>query len=96
MLRHRKLTLANSAAAWALLCGFAAVAPASGQGAPGELAPTAERKLVPPQAGASEQRIAAIVNDEVISYFDLDQRMKLVISSSGYTPSEAEKRQLER
>jgi len=98
MQRHRKLTLASSAAAWALLCGFAAIVPAAGQGAPGELAPTAERKLVPPRAGAAganEQRIAAIVNDEVVSYFDLDQRMKLVISSSGYMPSEVELRQLE-
>jgi peptidyl-prolyl cis-trans isomerase SurA len=40
-----------------------------------------------------EQRIAALVNDEVISYFDLDQRMKLVVSSLGYLPGAAERQQ---
>jgi len=40
-------------------------------------------------AGAQTvQRIAAIVNDEAISSYDLDQRVKLVISASGKTPDE--------
>src|SRR5262245_33854256 len=37
---------------------------------------------------AETQRIAAIVNDEVISVYDLEQRLKLVISSSGVQPTE--------
>lgn len=34
------------------------------------------------------QRITAVVNDEVISAYDLQQRMRLVISSTGLAPSE--------
>jgi peptidyl-prolyl cis-trans isomerase SurA len=35
----------------------------------------------------SVQTIAAVVNDEIISNFDLDQRIRLVISSSGAEPT---------
>jgi peptidyl-prolyl cis-trans isomerase SurA len=38
-------------------------------------------------AAQSVQTIAAVVNDEIISNFDLDQRIRLVISSSGAEPS---------
>jgi peptidyl-prolyl cis-trans isomerase SurA len=42
-----------------------------------------------PAAGhaAVVQRITAVVNDEVISAYDLQQRMRLVISSAGLNPS---------
>jgi len=40
-----------------------------------------------PSAAQSVQTIAAVVNDEIISNFDLDQRIRLVISSSGAEPS---------
>ncbi len=39
-----------------------------------------------PSAAQSVQTIAAVVNDEIISNFDLDQRIRLVISSSGAKP----------
>ncbi|MFO1187627.1 MAG: peptidylprolyl isomerase [Alphaproteobacteria bacterium] len=98
MRRHTKSILA-SCTVWAFATGLGWSA-AAAQSAPAEIAPTATaRKLVPQAnglAGVNEQRIAAIVNDEVISYYDLDQRMKLVISSSGYTPSEIERRGLEK
>ncbi len=42
---------------------------------------------VQPSAAQSVQTIAAVVNDEIISNFDLDQRIRLVISSSGAEPS---------
>jgi peptidyl-prolyl cis-trans isomerase SurA len=42
---------------------------------------------VPGQA-QSVQTIAAVVNDEVISNYDLQQRVRLVISSSGANPTE--------
>ena len=35
----------------------------------------------------SVQQVAAIVNDDVISTYDLDQRIKLVLASSGVQPS---------
>lgn len=38
-------------------------------------------------AAQSVQTIAAVVNDEIISNFDLDQRIRLVISSSGSEPT---------
>lgn len=99
MLRQKTLIFATWAA-WAVLAGVAPIVGAHAQISRAEPAPAATaRKLVPQPsgpAGADEQRIAAIVNDQVISYYDLDQRMKLVVSSSGYTPSEAERRQLEK
>ncbi len=39
-----------------------------------------------PVAGQGIMRIAAIVNDEVISIFDLDNRVRLVVVSSGVRP----------
>jgi peptidyl-prolyl cis-trans isomerase SurA len=58
-------------------------------------APTPEVALKPFSAElqdktGTELTIAAIVNDEVISGFDLDQRVKLVIGASGVQPSPAE------
>jgi peptidyl-prolyl cis-trans isomerase SurA len=46
----------------------------------------------PPQGHAPEMRIAAVVNDEVISVFDLVARMRLVMSSSNI-PDTPETRQ---
>lgn len=43
--------------------------------------------LTAPVHAQSVQRIAAIVNDEVISAFDLEQRLLLLLSSSGREPS---------
>jgi peptidyl-prolyl cis-trans isomerase SurA len=56
-------------------------------GALGALAMAGGLALSPP-ARADVQRIAAVVNDEVISGYDLEQRMKLVISSAGLQPTE--------
>ncbi len=53
--------------------------------------------LVYPNAvtyGQSVERIAAIVNDDVISMFDLRSRLTLVITSSGLSPSRQTKRRL--
>lgn len=41
-----------------------------------------------PPLFASMQRIAAVVNDEPISAYDLEQRLKLVISTSGVQPTD--------
>jgi peptidyl-prolyl cis-trans isomerase SurA len=44
--------------------------------------------LAPPAAHAVVvQKISAVVNDEVISAYDLQQRMRLVISSAGLNPA---------
>jgi peptidyl-prolyl cis-trans isomerase SurA len=83
-----------------LIAGVLAIAAAPETDPAAELKPTAAaRKLVPAPdhaPAANEQRIAAIVNDEVISYFDLEQRLNLVVSSSGYEPGPEEKKRLEQ
>jgi peptidyl-prolyl cis-trans isomerase SurA len=78
-------------AAFRLLCAFAfALALYSAAASPAQLRgrqaavqppqPTAPGK--PPAGQAPEMRIAAVVNDEVISVFDLVSRMRLVMISS--------------
>ena len=47
-----------------------------------------------PSRAQDVQRIAAIVNDEVISRFDVEQRMRLVISTSNLTDSKKLRRRL--
>ena len=43
---------------------------------------------------AYEERIAAIVNDEVISGFDVEQRLRLLVASSGVQPTADDLRRL--
>jgi peptidyl-prolyl cis-trans isomerase SurA len=87
-------------AAGGLIVGVLAIAAAPQTDPAGELNPTVTaRKLVPAAENAAdvdEQRIAAIVNDEVVSYFDLEQRLNLVVSSSGYEPGAEERKRLEQ
>jgi peptidyl-prolyl cis-trans isomerase SurA len=49
-----------------------------------------------PAAAQREQRIAAIVNDEVVSLYDLEARMHLVIASSGLNPTPEIRQRLAR
>jgi len=52
--------------------------------------PAAQAQDMPPSASAAtgpSQGIAAIVNDEIISRYDLDQRIKLVMVTSGIAPT---------
>jgi peptidyl-prolyl cis-trans isomerase SurA len=68
----------------ALIFGLviAGLAPIVAQAAPAPTLPKSNLQM--------EMGIAAVVNDEVISGFDLDQRVRLVVSSSGVQPSKAE------
>jgi len=50
--------------------------------------------IVPP-AAAQVMRIAAVVNDEAISAFDIDQRVRLVVATSGARPNPELLRRLE-
>lgn len=62
-----------------VVCGAGPAAqPAPRPTAPPSAAPEAAQ---PPQGGA-EMRIAAVVNDEVISVYDLDSRIRMVLLSS--------------
>jgi peptidyl-prolyl cis-trans isomerase SurA len=49
-----------------------------------------------PAAAQRVQRIAAIVNDEVVSVYDLESRMHLIIASSGLQPTEQLRERLTR
>lgn len=49
-----------------------------------------------PAAAQRVQRIAAIVNDEVVSVYDLESRMQLIIASSGLQPTEQLRERLTR
>jgi peptidyl-prolyl cis-trans isomerase SurA len=66
--------------ALALVLGFAGGAGAQPRGRPGP--PPAHTRPGQPPAGKSEMQIAAVVNDEVISVFDLVSRMRLIMISS--------------
>ena len=68
---------------------------------PLQVSPDAQRKAVSStssdhDAGKNQpQGIVATVNDEAISYFDLSQRVKLMVTSSGFQPSTEERKELE-
>ncbi len=56
---------------------------------------TALMGVIPWVASAQEvQRIAAVVNDEVISIYDLSQRIQLVLSSSNVEPTQEQQRRI--
>lgn len=84
-----------SARGLALAAAFAAAAPAavSAQDAPAPQAPTAEAPVQP--AGITES-VAATVNDGIISTYDLAQRMRLLIVTSGIQPTQQNLPQLQR
>ncbi len=56
-------------------------------------APAEQPPAAPPPASAS---VAAIVNDEIISTYDLSQRMRLLIATSGVQPTEQTLPQFQR
>src|ERR1700722_4375059 len=64
-------------------------------------APSAHRTAIertpesPPQAAGPEMRIAAVVNDEVISVFDLISRLRLVLLSSNIPDSPDARKKVE-
>ena len=80
-----RLTLAVAGALLAALAGPAGAQAPAPQSAPSQVAP----------AGLSES-VAAVVNDEIISTFDLAQRMRLLIATSGIQPTQQNLPQFQR
>ena len=78
-------TLAAVSLVLAVLAGPAAAQAPAPQVAPAQVAP----------AGLSES-VAAVVNDEIISTFDLAQRMRLLIATSGIQPTQQNLPQFQR
>ena len=89
--------LARGAASVAL--ALAAALPFSVQAAP---APSGKPAPAPASAPASpaprplSESVAAVVNDEIISTYDLAQRMRLLIATSGVQPNEQNLPQFQR
>ena len=75
-MKYNRLAQAAVAAA-----GLASVAAATGAGA--ATAPAAEERRAPPAYAGPSSAVAAIVNDKVITTFDVQQRMRLMILSAG-------------
>lgn len=95
-----KRYLSGSAALGVLVaCAFAAAPPAWGQPseAPVGTAPAETAAPAPPRApiGVSES-VAAVVNDDIVSTYDLAQRMRLLIATSGVQPTEETLPQFQR
>ncbi len=86
------LKLISGAAALALVAGLGATLPAFAQVA-AEAAPAAAP--AEPASGLAEG-VAAVVNDEIISTYDLRQRTLLLILTSGVQPTEANLPQLQQ
>lgn len=81
----------RGAALLAALCAAAVPIAASAQPA----APPAAPAPAPRPQGLSES-VAAVVNDDIVSTFDLTQRMRLLIATSGVQPTEQNLPQFQR
>ena len=96
MIRARKVT-GLAARGVALAAAFAAAAapqyafaqaPAAAPAAAAPAAPAAPRGL--------SESVAAVVNDDIISTYDLAQRMRLLIATSGIQPTQQNIAQFQR
>lgn len=79
----------------AVLAAAVGLAPAALAQAPATTPAPAEQAPAPGPAPASAS-VAAIVNDEIISTYDLSQRMRLLIATSGVQPTEQTLPQFQR
>jgi peptidyl-prolyl cis-trans isomerase SurA len=91
--------LARGAALAALVAAMSL--PLSVQAAPAKEAPAAQATPASAPAPAASPRplsesVAAIVNDEIISTYDLAQRMRLLIATSGVQPNQENLPQFQR
>ena len=99
MMRRCNVTaLAARSASLSILVAAALVASARAQEAPAAqpaaTAPAAEAKPEAPK-GLSES-VAAVVNDDIISTYDLAQRVRLLVATSGVQPTQETLPQFER
>ncbi len=91
MIRARKVT-GLAARGVALAAAFAAAA------APpyAAFAQQAEPQAVAPAPAGLSESVAAVVNDDIISTYDLGQRMRLLIATSGIQPTQQNIAQFQR
>jgi len=95
MMRARNVTLL---AALGAALPLALAAPASAQDLRGPLGATPASAPAPAPVGPRpvSESVAAIVNDEIVSTYDLGQRVRLLIATSGVQPTEQTLPQFER
>lgn len=95
MNRARKVT-GLAARSIALAAAFAAAAaPIYASAQEAQPAPAAAAQPAAPRPGLSES-VAAVVNDDIISTYDLAMRMRLLIATSGIQPTEQNIAQFQR
>lgn len=95
MMRARKVTgLPARGALIAAALACALPAPALAQPAPE--APAVEQPAPPPRPAGLAEAVAAVVNDDIISTYDLAQRMRLLIATSGVQPTQENLPQFQR
>ena len=93
MMRARNVTSRGARGALVAAALFAAASPVAFQAqAQGTAAAPAPAAAPPPAAAPAVQRamtesVAAVVNDDIISTYDLAQRMRLLIATSGVQPT---------
>ena len=82
----------------AVMAALVGLAPAASAQAPAAATPAAPAAPAPPAGPPppASASVAAIVNDEIISTYDLSQRMRLLIATSGVQPTEQNLPQFQR
>jgi peptidyl-prolyl cis-trans isomerase SurA len=98
MMRARKVTaLSARGAAVAAVLALAGTSPAAwAQEAAAPAAAPAAPAAAPPGPRPLSESVAAVVNDQIISTYDLAQRMRLLIATSGVQPTQDNLGQFQR
>lgn len=84
------------AAALAAATSPAAVLAQPAPAAPAQPAPTEAAPAAPAAPRGLSESVAAVVNDDIISTYDLAQRMRLIIATSGVQPTQQNIAQFQR
>jgi peptidyl-prolyl cis-trans isomerase SurA len=90
------MRLARSVMALALAASSAMALAAFGMGASAQEVAAETQPAPAPVPGGLSEAVVAIVNDDIISSFDLFQRMRLLMVTSGVKPTEENLPQLQR
>jgi len=93
----RSVTILAASAASILALTVASLGlPAVAQQAPVGVAPAAQDAPAAPRPNPLSESVAAVVNDDIISSYDLMQRMRLLMVTSGLQPTQENLPQLEQ
>jgi len=97
MMRYLTGSTSRGALCACALLAIGAAAPAIAQAPTLNLPPPpAAVPAAPPPSTALSESVAAIVNDDIVSTYDLAQRMRLLIATSGVQPTQENLQQFQR